>query len=87
MKNCRPYSNADLHMMRELYKKGYSYERIAGVLGRTTKAVEVQVSRRGWIEKKAVKPAPKKKSASYIRYEKPKTSISLFWGLIKYEKA
>ena len=77
-------------MMEELYRKGYGYDRIAGVLGRTRKAVEVQVSRRGWVPKivpqKSLKP-PSQKSASYIRYEKPKTSLTLFWGLIKFEKA
>lgn len=90
MKSKRHYTEAEINIMRDLYKKGWSYDHIGIALGRTRKAIENQVSRRGWIPKKTPQISlkqPRKKSASYIRYEKPKTSLTLLWGLVKFEKS
>lgn len=82
--NNKLWTSADETMVKDLYNLGATDNEIAERMGRTEAAI---MQRRNKLKMHRVPQRGKKKSATYIRYEKPKTQVSLLWGLIKFTKA
>lgn len=80
----KSWTRADETMVKDLYNLGATDNEIAERMGRSTAAV---MQRRNKLKMHRVPKRGRKKSATYIRYEKPKTQVSLLWGLIKFSKA
>lgn len=90
-KKSQRYTQAERLTLSKLYQAGNSDADIAQILGRTEKAIQCQRVKQGHKKKTGRKPRlepkPVHSGAKYTRYLKPKTEISLLWGLIKYTKA
>lgn len=90
-KQSHRYTADECKTIDKLFKAGTTDEDIALVLGRTEKAIQCQRLKQGLTKKKGrtprLEPKPPTKGAKYTRYLKPKTEISILWGLIKFTKA
>ena len=87
-KKSHRYTAHDKKLLDKLFRAGSSDADIANVLGRTEKAIKCQRTIMGLKRRKRKGPKLEPKGgARYTRYMKPKTELSLLWGLIKYTKA
>ena len=85
MRNARKqWTEGEVRTLKELRVKGANDHDIALALGRSQAAIQLKRSELGMVRKYKTRTALKQ--GKYTRYMKPKTEVSLLWGLIKYTK-
>ena len=85
MRNARKqWTEAEVRTLKELRVKGANDHDISLALGRSQAAIQIKRSQLGMVRQYTTRPALKQ--GKYTRYMKPKTEVSLLWGLIKYTK-
>lgn len=75
------WTEKDVRSMKIMRENGASTHVIAEYLGRTKGAVDFKVH-----ELKLTRQPKTRPDAKYTRYMKPKSEISLLWGLVKITK-
>lgn len=86
MKNSNKQWNAgEIRTLKELRIKGANDHDISLALGRSEEAIRQKRSELGMVRQYAQRSPLKQ--GKYTKYLKPKTEVSLLWGLIKYSKA
>ena len=85
MRNARKHwTKGEVRTLKELRVKGANDHDISLALGRSQAAIQLKRSELGMVRKHKTRTALKQ--GRYTRYMKPKTEVSLLWGLIKYTK-
>jgi SOS response regulatory protein OraA/RecX len=85
MRNARKqWTEGEVRTLKELRVKGANDHDISLALGRSQAAIQLKRSELGMVRKYKTRNALKQ--GKYTRYMKPKTEVSLLWGLIKYTK-
>lgn len=85
MRNARKqWTEGEVRTLKELRVKGANDHDISLALGRSQAAIQLKRSELGMVRKYKTRTALKQ--GNYTRYMKPKTEVSLLWGLIKYTK-
>ena len=86
MRNARKHwTQGEIKTLKELRVKGANDHDIALALGRSQASIQLKRSQLGMVREYTRRPGLTQ--GKYTKYLKPKTEVSLLWGLVKFSKA
>ena len=88
----KKWTAGEVQTLKKLHKAGSTDETIAEIMGRTRASIQNARAKHRAVVKREPTQArlefkDQKQGAKYTRYLKPRTEVSILWGLIKYSKA